>query len=151
MTPAEKQHVVKALQRIQEQHGHLTAEVTVNEARNPDSPLHPHFDWDDATAAEKHRLEQARALIRSVKIQVTTDERKVSTVCYVRDPDTDHGYVPTLSLKDDTDRAREALMSEVRRAQAAMERARDVADALGMRDDVERMLSELVVMEKMAA
>jgi hypothetical protein len=38
----------------------------VDSARDPESPLHCHFEWDDAVAAEKHREEQARGLIRSI-------------------------------------------------------------------------------------
>ena len=30
------------------------------------SPLHPLFEWNDAKAAEEHRLAQARLLLRSV-------------------------------------------------------------------------------------
>ena len=30
--------------------------------------MHKHFEWDDSVAAEKHRKEQARSLIRSIEI-----------------------------------------------------------------------------------
>lgn len=56
------------LQKLYDQFGKLTPDLVVNEARNPDSDLHEYFVWDDAEAAELHRLEQARALIRRVKI-----------------------------------------------------------------------------------
>ena len=51
------------------QHGHLTPEIVLDDARDESSPLHDHFDWDDASAAEAHRLDQARGLIRRVKVR----------------------------------------------------------------------------------
>lgn len=56
------------LQGIYNIHRELTPELVVNEARDPDHPLHNRFEWDDALAAEAHRREQARGLIQSVKI-----------------------------------------------------------------------------------
>jgi hypothetical protein len=40
----------------------------VDAARNRKSPLHPHFEWDDTAAAEAYRLDQARNLIRIVRV-----------------------------------------------------------------------------------
>lgn len=40
--------------------------LVVDSARDENSPLHPHFDWDDTVAAEKWRVEQARDLIRCI-------------------------------------------------------------------------------------
>lgn len=42
------------------------------DARDEASPLHGYFEWDDTAAAEAHRLSQASALIRRVKVQVIT-------------------------------------------------------------------------------
>lgn len=41
-------------------------EAILDEARNPDSPLHPWFEWDDSAAAEKYRRLQAGRLIAVV-------------------------------------------------------------------------------------
>lgn len=56
------------LQSIYDQHGHLTASMVVDEARPTDHPLHDRFEWDDSVAGERWRREQARLLIRSVKV-----------------------------------------------------------------------------------
>jgi len=42
------------------------------DARDEGSPLHPYFEWDDTAAAEAHRLAQASALIRRVRVEVIT-------------------------------------------------------------------------------
>jgi hypothetical protein len=57
--------IVDALKRIAEDHdGILRPRDIVEAARDEESPLHSQFDWDDSTAAEKHRLWQARQLTR---------------------------------------------------------------------------------------
>lgn len=54
--------------------GHLTPRATVDAARDPRSALHPHFEWDDAAAAEAYRLDQARELIRMIRIEDDNQE-----------------------------------------------------------------------------
>lgn len=39
-----------------ENDGRLTPAEVLEEARNPESPLHDQFTWDDTEAAEKYRL-----------------------------------------------------------------------------------------------
>lgn len=56
------------LQRIYDEHGELTPELVVKEASDPTHPLHSRFNWDDRTAAESWRKEQAHQLIRSVRV-----------------------------------------------------------------------------------
>jgi len=56
-------------------HGELTPKDVVDDARNPNSPLHSFFEWDDGVAAEAHRLGQARGLIRSV-IAIYRDDKE---------------------------------------------------------------------------
>lgn len=48
--------------------GRLTPEATVAAAKNRRHPLHKHFEWDDAAAAHAYRLDQARELIRVVRV-----------------------------------------------------------------------------------
>jgi len=48
--------------------GSLTAEQIVVAAKSKRNPLHPIFDWDDANAANEHRLETARVMMRSLVI-----------------------------------------------------------------------------------
>lgn len=49
--------------------GRLTPKAVVESAREPKHVLHRHFDWDDATAASKWRLDQARTLIRAIRVE----------------------------------------------------------------------------------
>jgi len=58
----------RELSRIQAQHGCIKPQTVVDESPPEKAPLHPHFTWDDGVAAEKCRIEEARAIIRSVRI-----------------------------------------------------------------------------------
>ena len=55
------------LEKLDEQGG-ITPEAVVGVARDPNNILHAHFEWDDAKAGHAHRLQQARLLIKRVKI-----------------------------------------------------------------------------------
>jgi hypothetical protein len=48
--------------------------AVVEAASNEDSPLHAYFEWDDTEAAKLYREDQARGLIRSVKIEMNATE-----------------------------------------------------------------------------
>ena len=48
--------------------GVLTAGMVVEKARAKRNPLHKQFEWDNDIAAEEHRLEQARTMLRSIQV-----------------------------------------------------------------------------------
>lgn len=134
------------LEQIAEDNGgRITPDAVVRDAEDASSPLHNQFEWDDTEAAKKWRLEQARQLIRSVKVDIQTEEKVVSTVRYVRDPSAgdSQGYIETARLRDDRTLAVEALQSEIRAANAMVARARSLAEALGLEAEI-RMVAESI-------
>jgi hypothetical protein len=60
MTPVQREHI----ELIRQTTGELTPEGVLDDARNPNSPLHECFTWDDGVAAEAFRLIQAKAVVR---------------------------------------------------------------------------------------
>lgn len=54
--------------------GYLKPEDVLERARDPISPLHPFFEWDDSVAAEKLRLLQATGIIRRVTVNILPNE-----------------------------------------------------------------------------
>lgn len=139
--------VRERLEELTKAHGGvLTPEVVVEDARNESSPLHKHFEWSEKKAAEAFRIEQARRLIREVKIQIVTESRRITTVAYIRNPDAsagEAGYVPTLSLRNNSDRAHVALVEEFARVRSALRRARDLAAVIGEEGAIDALLSEV--------
>lgn len=72
---ADPQKIGEALASIAKRNGGLLRPGDVVEtARNKRSPLHPHFEWNDRDAAEAYRRDQARELIRVVRV-VTEEEQ----------------------------------------------------------------------------
>lgn len=139
--------VTEALRRLAEAgRGVLLPEAVVQAARDPRSPLHASFTWNDSEAAEKRRLDEARALIRSVKVIIQTDSRRIEAVAYVRDPEAagnQPGYVATATLRTRADEARDALVTEFGQIGARLKRARALAAALGLEDEIESLSSQV--------
>ncbi len=106
---------VEELERLREEgNGLLTVAAVVEAARDEDSPLHKHFDWDDNAAAEKYREWQARALIQKCKITI---EHRPDTIvrAYVSVPSDrkEGGYRAVQDVLDDAD-LKESLLKEMR-------------------------------------
>jgi hypothetical protein len=73
---ADPQVIGEALTAIAtENGGRLTPAATVTAARERRHVLHRHFEWTDRIAAEAYRLDQARTLIRVIR--VVDDETEV--------------------------------------------------------------------------
>ena len=146
MTLEEKLAIERRLAELTEQgNGRLTPEAVVRDAEDPLSPLHAKiFAESEQEAAYQRRLELARQLIRSVRVNVTIDHRSVSVVGYVHDPATHaSGYVPTASLVNERERALEVVLREFHRVEAIITRSREIATVLGLREELEAMLNNL--------
>jgi hypothetical protein len=73
ISDADAKKVQPALTRLARKHGgKLTPSKILDAARSPRSPLHRFFDWDDESAAEKYRIQQARVLLKGVRYNVKT-------------------------------------------------------------------------------
>lgn len=146
--------VKERLAELYETHGHLTPDIVLEDAHDKTSPLHGEFQWDNKLAAHQYRLQQARELIRSVKVTIVTDTVSIKTVQYVRDPNADtreQGYVSVDSLRSDPRSARDALIYECGRAAALLERSRDLAMAVGLIAELDGLLAGIGAIRERAA
>lgn len=84
---ADPQKIGEALAALAAQNkGELTPPAVVEAARDKKHILHRHFEWDDAEAANRYRLDQARGLIRSI---------------HAEDADAEDGHAPAyISISD---------------------------------------------------
>lgn len=77
--------------------GRVQPQQVVDASESEDAPLHNAFDWDDASAANAHRCQQARQLICQVQL-VSRDpatKEKRPTVAFVSTvEDDERGYSP---------------------------------------------------------
>jgi hypothetical protein len=68
---ADPQVIGEALENLcLENDGLLKPAIIVEAAKAGEHPLHAHFTWSDRKAAQRWRLEEARVLVRSVRIVV---------------------------------------------------------------------------------
>lgn len=101
----------------------LKAEDVVEAARNPRSPLHKAFEWDNRKAGHAYRLTQARHLLRSVQIKIITPQRKEqtirATVAY-KQPEQPHKrfYSTMADAMSDPDRRAEVVEQALREFRA---------------------------------
>lgn len=65
---------VVELETLHADTGELTPAGIVKFARNPKTALHAKFDWNDKSAGQKYRLQQAGELVRSATILIAVRE-----------------------------------------------------------------------------
>ena len=93
---------IAELKAMEDRRGRLTPHQVVEAAEPEGSALHDCFEWDDSIAGAAYRVEQARELLKRVKIELVIEDRSFRTVGYVRDPSKQQnkpGYVATLKVR----------------------------------------------------
>ena len=136
-----------ALLDLEKRNRRLLPEDVVAAAADPKHVLHDYFEWDDSEAARLYRLDQARALIREVKVTIVTNDLKIVCPVYVSDPDPDrknNAYVALTTISKREDDAQRVLLDEFSRIEGALKRAKAVAAVLDLLDDLEAMAAALI-------
>ncbi len=108
------------LTAIYERDGVLQPAVIVDEARPKGSPLHNAFDWDDRKAADAHRMNQARQLIR-VAVRVipaisNSPVREYVSISNLRKTGTG-SYLAVVDVVSDEERYAQALADAIKTLQ----------------------------------
>jgi len=121
---------VQELKALESRAGKLTPEQVVNAAENESSALHSCFTWDDSEAAARWRLDEARTIIRSVRIETVIEERTIRSVAYVHDPGQEQnetGYVAMMKIRKPD--AVAVVRAELNAIAALLERAHGIAQS----------------------
>jgi len=123
------------LREIAEKHGgNLDPKDVVEEAKASSHPLHDYFEWRDKIAGEQFRIDQARALIRSVRIEVKTNSAPMRAPQWVRSPANgpdQRGYVEVTRVVALEARLK-IIRQEIDRAIGVVERLREISAALAV-------------------
>lgn len=99
-----KPHIEELNRIATDNGGVLNADDVVEFARDPETALHSHFDWDDAVAGEAYRREQARRLIRVyVTVLPNTSEEVRAFVSLSSDRKSGGGYRTIEAVLSDED------------------------------------------------
>lgn len=126
---ADPQVIGEALAVVAEQQGgRLTPKMVVDAARSSNNPLHRHFEWDDATAADAYRMDQARNLIRIVRVdEPDADEPQPRAFLSVSD-DSGIAYRSLDAVRKSEDFQQALLKAAERDLEAFERRYRQMAD-----------------------
>lgn len=104
--------VGQAIERLTKRHnGVLEPGHIVDAARDEASPMHAHFQWDDAAAAELYREDQARELVRSLTVDISRsnlEKRPIRAFVNV-EIGSERGYVQTATAMSSEDLRRQVL------------------------------------------
>lgn len=132
--------VADRVQRL-ERRGELTTGSVLLDAEDESSPLHRYFEWDDSAAAHAHRLDQARTLIRRVKVTLLKgpEREPILVNAYVAKRDTNKDAAPGTYVSlarvagDETAAAslRESMRRDLLRIKRRYENTDLLLDALG--------------------
>lgn len=133
----------ETLAKLEKKHkgGVLPPEVVVDHARPEKSPIHPCFEWDDAVAAEKHRIDQARQLVRCIRVvhPGAEDEEPKAVICYasVTVPDVGKGYVSTARILGDEDLKQQMLDDAIRQIEGWRQRFASLSELQSVFDAID--------------
>lgn len=133
--------------------GHLDPKQVVADAKNPASPLHDEFEWDQGTAAEAHWMETARRLIRFVKLEVIIDRQTIVAPFYVCDPlraPKSRRYLELSRAARQREIAQQVLIAELDRIAAAIRRAQEIAAVLGLTQELADLLNDVTALKTSA-
>ena len=95
------QEAGEVLEKIRHDKGILIPVDVLEEAKSPESPLHPAFEWDDTEAAKQHRINQARRLITSIRILNSPTGKPETAFISVRTADKGRTYMPVTECMTD--------------------------------------------------
>lgn len=107
-----KDVVERELSALYEKNGKLTAEIVIQEAKQKTHPLHEFFTWDNKEAAINFRLEEARMMIRTVKITINTGVTNVTVRKYVNIRTTETDQVNPYGKKSEYTEIKDVLNDE---------------------------------------
>ena len=132
-----------AIEQIRTKNGGvLLPSHVVKEAKKKSSPLHSLFEWDDKRAAELHREQVAREVIRAVKVEYSIETISYATPRYVESPNKENGaagYSDVDDVGSDMESARKALDAELARIIGNINRAYALAERWGCLDEMEKL------------
>lgn len=101
----------------------------VQEAENPESPIHAAIPWDDKIAAHKHRLQCARELLgglQLVRVRMADGSREVGRALYNIQRGEHRGYSSIAKVLGEPDLKAQVLLDSKRDLERCLQRYRHI-------------------------
>lgn len=125
--------------------GEITPQDVLDDAKHGNSPLHSFFEWDDSAAAQSHRLQQARGLIRSVVAIYTSPDKpavKQKAYVHINEPEAPH-YREAGHAMSQTKTRELVLQSAWREFQGWRKRYKDLSEFADLFEAADEVLKAL--------
>ena len=111
------------LERIGHKHGILTPHNVLEESRQTQAVLHELFEWNDSSAAEQYRLNQAQEIIGNlVVVRITDDQPREPVRAFVnlvpQENDQERGYLSIVKVLSAPEYTRQMLNTALSELQA---------------------------------
>ena len=138
---ADPQSVGEELARLQGNvRGKLTPEKVVTSARKKNSPLHSLFEWNDSVAGEKYRQEQARCVIRNIRVVYIDRPEPVPQRVYVHvsPAKRESAYYSKSVVMADDELRRQALHNAITLLQGIRDRYAELAELKGVFREIDK-------------
>jgi len=138
--PKDPQPVGEALEAIETKHGGITPKLVVRSAKSKRSVLHNIFEWDDPTAANKWREDQAGYLLRHIAIIVDNgDDEPLPVRAFVSiTEDDERYYVGIISAMSDAEKRTQILKTAWRELEALRDRYQVFEELAGIFEAMEK-------------
>ena len=115
-----------------------TTSQILDKARDEQTELHKCFDWDDAEAAEKWRLQQARHIVCNLVIKEKSDTPRPEVRVFFK-TDKDSGYKPTVLIMQDKDEYRKLLDRALAELSSFRTKYKTLVELDGVFDAIDRV------------
>lgn len=148
---ADPQKVGEALAAVAKKNGgELRPDAVVEAAQSRRSPLHRHFEWDDAVCGILHRREQARELIRVIRVVEGRQAPRRAFLSVSTSAGT--AYHPLAAVLSSVDLQMRVLDQAMRDVEALEKRYKDIEEiCAGVRDIREQLRDRRARLEAGAA
>ena len=121
-----------------ENNGRLSPQILLDHARDPSSPFHEDFEWNDDAAADKYRLVQASVMIRRWKGSIIRIDQEAKTISFqpvrrVQSPRAERGsgrssYVTVEDIMADPELRKDMLQTALKELQSYRRRYSELSE-----------------------
>lgn len=110
----------------------------LDKARDTKSELHKCFDWNDAEAAEKWRLQQARNIVCNLVYKETSSEPSPSIRLFFK-TDSENGYKPTSLILQNKDEYQKLLSRALAELNSFKTKYKTLSELDGVFDAIDQL------------
>lgn len=141
--PVSADDAVDVINGCQDESGYISAKAVVDASRSERAILHPCFEWNDGTAAEKWREQQARVMIKNLVVVEVKDDRRCEVskaFVHVISDSENRGYKQTeIAICDANDREY-VLESAKRKLAAFQEKYNQLVELASVMTEISKLL-----------